>query len=294
MSQVVLVCGAAGQLGVELSLTSPDDVTLHACDRRSLDITDASAVAQAIDDSGARAVINAAAYTAVDKAESEQAAAQAINAQGPDNLARACAARGLRLIHVSTDFVFDGKQGRPYRPDDATHPLGVYGQTKLDGERAVLGSGADAVVLRTGWVYSRHGGNFVKTMLRLMAEREHITVVEDQIGTPTWARSLAQTCWSLLTQPQALGTLHWSDAGACSWYDFALAIREEAQALGLLQRAAEVTPIPAVNYPTPAARPSFSVLDKSATREFVGHAGEHWRHQLRAMLADMKDNEESL
>lgn len=284
----VLICGASGQLGQELKLTQPEGLIVHACDRHALDITDPSAVAQALNESGARAVINAAAYTAVDKAETERSLAHQINTEGPGLLASACAARGIRLLHVSTDFVFDGLKSSPYLPDDRPSPIGEYGRSKRTGEVAVLGSGADTVVVRTGWVYSRHGGNFVKTMLKLMAERDQLRVVEDQVGTPTWARGLAEVCWQLLAHPDALGIHHWSDAGACSWYDFAVAIREIALELGLLERAARVEPIPSVEYPTPATRPAYSVLDKNSTRILLGRNGEHWRDQLRAMLIDMQ------
>ena len=290
MAETVLICGAGGQLGKELQVTCPEGVNAVALDRSALDITDSDSVERALAASGAHRVINAAAYTAVDKAETDIDAARQINAHGPANLAQACAAHGLRLLHVSTDFVFDGAQGSPYQPDDVTHPLGIYGQTKLEGEQAVLGSGADAAVVRTGWVYSRHGGNFVKTMLRLMAERDRLTVVEDQIGTPTWARGLAHSCWSLLFNHQALGTYHWSDAGACSWYDFAVAIRDLGLELGLLSKMVDVVPIPASGYPTPAARPAFSVLDKSSTRALLGFTGQHWREQLKAMLEDLSQH----
>lgn len=288
MPEQVLICGAGGQLGSELQLTCPAGVQVVAHGRDVLDISDPRAIERVLDASPVRAVINAAAYTAVDKAETDQEGARQINAAAPDYLARACAARGLRFLHVSTDFVFDGTKGSPYLPDDNPNPLGVYGASKLEGEQAVLASGADALVLRTGWVYSRHGGNFVKTMLRLMAERDALSVVEDQVGTPTWARTLAATCWSLLGHPQAIGVYHWSDAGACSWYDFACAIRELGLELGLLGQAAQVSPIPAAGYPTPAARPAYSVLDKTTTRELIGSTGNDWRSELRAMLIDLK------
>ena len=292
--QTVLICGAGGQLGSELQAVCPVGVRCVALGRGELDIADSDAVLAAIDRTGASKIINAAAYTAVDKAESDQESAYRVNAQGPKVLAEICAARGLRLLHVSTDFVFDGAQGSPYHPQAATQPLGVYGASKLAGEQAVLAAGADALVLRTGWVYSRYGGNFVKTMLRLLAERDRLTVVEDQVGTPTWARGLAQTSWALLLNPAALGTYHWSDAGAASWYDFASAIRELGLELGLLNAAAEIAPIPASDYPTPAARPPYSVLDKASTRALLGNPGRHWREQLRDMLMDMKAHRELL
>ena len=294
MPSKVLVCGAAGQLGRELQQCAPDGIEVIARARSALDITDANAVEAILDEHNVRGIINAAAYTAVDQAETDAAAVQAINAHAPGLLANACAARGLRILHVSTDFVFDGAQGRPYRPDDATNPLGVYGASKLAGEQAVLDSGADAIVLRTGWVYSRHGGNFVKTMLRLMAERDQLGIVEDQVGTPTWAQGLAKTCWALLAIPEAMGIYHWSDAGACSWYDFACAIQAQGLERGLLTRAATLTPIPAANYPTPAQRPAYSVLDKSSTRALLGYSGAHWQDSLAAMLNDWMEHDKEL
>jgi dTDP-4-dehydrorhamnose reductase len=257
-----------------------------------LDIADPVQVAKALDDTGPSWVINAAAFTAVDAAESEPESAHRVNAMGPEILALQCRERNIRFLHVSTDFVFDGTQGHPYAPDAEPNPLGVYGRSKLDGENAVIAAGGSWVILRTGWVYSRHGGNFVKTMLRLMADREQLSVVEDQVGTPTWARGLALACWGLADHGDASGIYHWSDAGACSWYDFAVAIREIALELGLLRQAATLLPIPASQYPTPARRPAYSVLDKTLTRKLLGHSGNHWTSQLRAMLVDLQQHEQ--
>ncbi len=289
---VTLVCGAQGQLGRELQAVIPADTTVMACGREALDITNRAGIERLLDAHAITSVINAAAYTAVDRAESEPELAQAINAKAPAHLAAACAERGLRLLHVSTDFVFAGCSGKPYAPGDATSPLGVYGASKRAGELAVLEQAANAIVLRTGWVYSCYGSNFVKTMLGLINTRERLTVVEDQIGTPTWARGLAHCVWSLLAEPSAQGIFHWSDAGACSWYDFACAIRDEALTLGLVERAADIVPIPAADYPTPATRPAYSVLDKSLTRATLGETGFHWRANLRAMLKDWVNTEE--
>ena len=234
-------------------------------------------------------VINAAAYTAVDRAESEQAAAFAVNADGPGHLARACAGLGARLIHVSTDFVFSGNACHPYQPADPTGPVSVYGESKLAGEQQVREAlGEQSVIVRTAWVYSRVGHNFVKTMLRLMAERDSLSVVADQVGTPTWARGLAEALWRIVDKPEIAGTLHWTDAGVASWYDFAVAIAEEAHAQGLLARPVAVKPIATADYPTPAARPAWSVLDKTASWQQLGCDGMHWREALRAMLADWK------
>ena len=233
-------------------------------------------------------MINAAAYTAVDKAESEVDAAQRGNVAGPLALAQACAQQGVRLIHISTDFVFDGSASQPYKPDAATAPLGEYGRSKRAGELAVQSVLPQALILRTGWVYSRYGSNFVKTMLRLMSERDDLAVVADQVGTPTWAHGLAEAVWASAARPQLSGIYHWSDAGVCSWYDFAVAICEEALALGLLARPVNIRPIAAIEYPTPACRPAYSVLDKTDSWRDFALAGVHWRQQLRAMLEDYK------
>jgi dTDP-4-dehydrorhamnose reductase len=260
-----------------------------ALTRGDLDIADSEGVARRIAGIAPSLVINAAAYTGVDAAESEPLAANAANAAGPEHLAQACRDLGARLIHISTDFVFDGQASRPYPPTAPTAPLGEYGRSKLAGEQAVQRILPQALVLRTGWVYSSFGGNFVKTMLRLMAEREELAVVDDQVGTPTWARGLARAVWAAAGRPQLQGIYHWSDAGVCSWYDFAVAICEEACALGLLAVPARVRPIPACDYPTPAQRPHYSVLDKTSSWRDLGLEGVHWRVQLRHMLKEQKE-----
>lgn len=288
--QKILITGANGQLGRELAERA-SGVELLALSRDALDIGDANAVTERVAALAPDVVINAAAYTAVDRAESEPDQAHRVNATGAGNLAHACASLGVRLLHVSTDFVFDGSSSVPYRPGDATGPLGVYGQSKLDGEQAVREACPGALILRTGWVYSRFGNNFVKTMLRLMAERESLNVVCDQVGTPTWAGGLAEALWRFAARPQLEGSYHWSDAGVCSWYDFALAIYEEGMARGLLSRPVAVHPIPASDYPTPAQRPAYSVLDKTDTWRDLDCQGVHWREQLRRMLKDLKEHQ---
>lgn len=287
-----VVLGAGGQVARELQQTQPQAWNVRYLSRDTLDITRTSQLESVLAEQGVVWVINAAAYTAVDRAEEQAELAERVNGEAPGALA-ACSQRlGIRLLHLSTDFVFDGRQSTPYRPDDATNPLSVYGRSKRLGEEAVLAAHSSAVVLRTSWVYSRHGNNFVKTMLRLMAERDQLGVVEDQVGSPTWARGLAEACWGFLREPAAGGIFHWSDAGVCSWFDFAVAIRELALDLGLLQRAATIVPIGTQAYPTPAVRPAYSVLDKSASRDLLGRPGLHWREQLRAMLIDLMDEEE--
>lgn len=292
MGQKVLLLGAGGQLGQELNRTAGPDVELHAMPRAQLDIADAGAVKECLATLAPDLILNAAAYTAVDNAESDAAAAHRGNAEGPGVLAQACAEASVRLIHISTDFVFDGSSSTPYTPATATAPLGVYGQTKLDGELAVQQALPSALILRTGWVYSSFGNNFVKTMLRFMAERDEMSVVADQVGTPTWAHGLAQAVWAA-AGTNCSGLYHWSDAGVCSWYDFAVAINEEAVALGLLAKLIHVHPIPAADYPTPAQRPAYSVLDKSSSWRDFALQGVHWRAQLRDMLQDLKELEDA-
>jgi dTDP-4-dehydrorhamnose reductase len=286
----VLVTGSGGQLGRELLRTVPKAHELVALSSALLDITDAVQIERALSGHEPAVVINAAGYTAVDKAESECERAQAVNSEGPGLLARATVARGIRLIHVSTDFVFDGTKGSPYLPDDAPNPLGVYGESKLAGERAVMAVDSGVLVLRTAWVYSAHGHNFVNTMLRLMRERTSLGVVADQIGTPTWAKGLAQALWRAVDAPQMQGIHHWTDAGVASWYDFAVAIQEEAEAWGLLDRAIPIRPIRTQDHPTPARRPAYSVLDKTATWEALALTPPHWRVVLREMLREPKES----
>ncbi|MDH3992580.1 MAG: dTDP-4-dehydrorhamnose reductase [Gammaproteobacteria bacterium] len=290
MQQKVLVTGAGGQLGQELTRSSGVLLQCVPLSRRELDLADQDALQRALDDIAPQQVVNAAAYTAVDAAESDAAGAWRGNAEGPRLLAGACAERGIRLLHVSTDFVFDGESPHPYTPEAPTAPLGEYGRSKLAGEQAVLEECPGALILRTGWVYSRFGGNFVKTMLRLMADRDELAVVADQVGTPTWAAGLAQALWAAVERPQLGGIYHWSDAGVCSWYDFAVAIYEEGSALGLLPPGVQVRPIPASDYPTPARRPAYSVLDKSSSWRDLELSGVHWRQQLRAMLQDLQES----
>jgi dTDP-4-dehydrorhamnose reductase len=284
-----MIVGAAGQLGRELQLTCPVGVELLAVPRQQLDISRREAVLAFVADHRPEVIINAAAYTAVDGAESKPDRAVEINAEGPGHLARAAERCGARLLQVSTDFVFDGEATEPYRPRDDTRPISTYGHSKLAGEcrtREILPT--RSVVLRTAWVYSRFGSNFVKTMLRLMSERDELRVVQDQVGAPTWARGLARVLWSMLDHPAAHGIYHWTDAGRCSWYEFACEIQRQALSLGLLDREIPIEPIPTSEYPTPARRPAFSVLDLAATEALLGSEASPWQLQLQAMLEDLK------
>jgi len=286
----VLITGAGGQAGQALCRTAPDQVEIFSLDRDRLDITDGVAVLRTVRAERPDLVINAAAYTAVDKAETEQDQAFAVNATAVGNLAAAAAATGARFIHISTDFVFDGSQSSPYRPEDRTNPLSVYGASKRAGEELALAANPGSLILRTGWLYSAHGKNFVKTILRLLGERGELGVIADQVGTPTWAVSLAAAIWAATARPGLRGIYHWSDAGVASWYDFAHAIQEEALDLSLVARAIALNPITTADYPTPARRPAYSVLDKTAAWRDFALTGQHWRLTLRQMLKELTDH----
>ncbi len=257
----------------------PAGIELLANDRSTVDLGDRGRVLAFAEHSRPALIINAAAYTAVDKAESESELAYRVNRDGAAHLAEAAKHVGARLIHVSTDYMFDGRKSTPYLPDDEPNPLNVYGASKLAGERAVLEicEGA-ALVVRTAWVYSAHGSNFVKTMLRLMRERKEVRVVCDQVGTPTHAQGLAGALWRLAERADLRGTCHWTDAGVASWYDFAECVRAVASrvAPGAYGR---IVPIAAADYPTPARRPAFGVLDKSSTWKEIGY-GRHWTEMV--------------
>ena len=284
----VLLVGGNGQLGRGLQCCKPVDMELLALGSSELDIRETEAVAARVNTIQPQVIINAAAYTAVDRAESEQEAAFAVNGQGAANLARAARAVGAYCLQISTDFVFDGEQSRPYLPTDHTSPLGVYGASKLAGEQLALAAYPEGVaVVRTAWLYFAFGSNFVTTMLRLMGERESIGVVVDQVGTPTWGRGLAEALWRMC-RVQPKGIFHWTDAGVASWYDFAVAIQEEGLGCGLLKREIPVLPINTVEYPTPARRPAYSVLDKTGTWAALGIQPMHWRVALRRMLLEYK------
>ena len=301
----LLVFGESGQVARELArLAAARGIALEALGRDRADLADPAACAAAVAGAEADAVINAAAYTAVDRAESEPELARAVNTEAPGAMARAAAARGLPFLHVSTDYVFDGAPGRPWREDDPTGPLGVYGATKLAGEQAVAAAGGPHAVLRTAWVFSAHGSNFVKTMLRLGAERDSLRVVDDQIGGPTPARDIAA---ALIAMAEAFaagrgvsGVFHFAGAPATSWAGFARAIfaardgktpsiasggKTPSAASG--GKTPEVIPIPSADYPTPARRPLNSVLDCARIQAAYGIGQPDWRAGLDAVLGDL-------
>lgn len=287
----LLVTGAGGQLAWELQRlldgnTLASDVQFFS--RETLDISDTEAVEKTIALLQPDAVINTAAYTAVDRAEQEIELASNVNALGAQNLASSCAKHGVYLLHISTDFVFSGVGGRPKAPDASREPLSVYGRTKAEGEIAIASTmQKDWAIIRTAWVYSSHGANFVKSMLRLMAEKPALGIVSDQVGSPTWAKGLAEVCMAVL-QEKLQGIYHWTDAGVASWYDFAVAIQELALDKGLLSQSIPINPIATEDYPTPAERPAFSVLDKFSSYSSLPNIPRvHWRQQLSAMLDEL-------
>lgn len=288
----VLLAGAGGQLGRALRSSVPDSVALTALDRTGLDITSAESVHAAVAAIRPDCIVNAAAYTAVDAAEANAGDADRCNHLGAANLAAAAAALpGVRLLQLSTDYVFDGASTTPYAPDAPTAPLNVYGRTKLAGEQAVLQQLGDrATVLRVEWLYAAAGRNFVHTMLRLMRERGEVRVVGDQVGSPTAVRPLADVVWRWVARPDLSGVFHWTDAGVASWYDFAVAIAEEATARGLVGSAVRVRSIGTADFPTPARRPRFSVFDWRLTARALQIEPEHWRVRLREVLDEIRQD----
>lgn len=284
----VLVTGANGQLGSSLRRLAEEKNELRFLftDVDSLDICDAEAVTACVRENAVGYILNCAAYTAVDKAEDNEALAAKINTDAVRNLGKAASAAGAKVIHVSTDYVFDGTSCRPYVETDPTCPVSVYGRTKLAGEQALQAVCPDAAILRTAWLYSEYGANFVKTMLRLGSEREAINVVFDQVGTPTYAGDLARAMLHIVETARAgefePGIYHFSDEGVCSWYDFTVKI---IQAAGL---PARVLPIESSEYPARAARPPYSVLNKGKIKRTFGFTLPHWEESLRVCLRGLE------
>jgi dTDP-4-dehydrorhamnose reductase len=282
-----VVTGAAGQLGRELLCRAPGNIELRAATRDVLDITDSEAVNRYLAAEQPDVLFNAAGYTGVDQAEREPQQAQAANTVGPQMLASACARLGVRLIHISSDYVFDGLATEPYRPSSTPAPLSAYGRSKREGEVAVLAANPRAVVLRSAWLYSARGHGFVQAILARARAGQPLRVVADQVGSPTWAAGLATVMWRLATRNDIAGILHHADAGRASWHEFALAIVEEAAVFGILPKAPPVEPVTSLEYGAPARRPAFSVLDSSETRLLLGDQAIHWRTNLRLILQEM-------
>lgn len=289
----VLLTGASGQLGKTIqALWSQsglaDNYELNPVSRQQLDITSASDVAAVFKKFNPKVVINCSAYTAVDKAESDEENAYLVNENGPENLAKYCTQSDAQLIHVSTDFVFSGAFEKPIPLGQTTNPAGVYGASKRAGELAILEQLDRAIIFRTSWLYSPFNANFVKTMLRLMAERDSLGVVADQRGAPTSTASLALAIFKAIEKPEVTGVYHWSDVADISWYDFAVAIQDSAVTAGLLKKAIPINPIKTTDYPTPAERPSYSVLDCSETEADLGLPQFDWRVQLDQVVQKLK------
>lgn len=290
----VLVTGARGQVGHELLRLAPQDFQVLGLGSAELDIADAARVAEVVGRFRPELIVNAAAYTAVDKAESEPERAFAVNRDGVAHLALAAERQGIPLLHISTDYVFAGDASEPYRESDPTGPSGVYGASKLGGEQALAAGCRRHIVLRTSWVFGSHGHNFVKTMLRLGREREELGVVADQRGGPTSAASVAHALWTLAGQYRDRGALHWglyhfSGSPACSWHAFAVEIFRQAHALGLLARVPRVRAIATSDYPTPARRPAWSVLDCGKLLAAHGIRQPDWREDLGRVLRELAE-----
>jgi dTDP-4-dehydrorhamnose reductase len=283
----VLLLGANGQLGWELKRTCPQGIILTTCDYPKIDFLSSTSIITCIETAQPDWIINAAAYTAVDKAEQERETADRINHTAVRQIAGLCRQNNTRLIQISTDFVFNGKAHRPYLPQDTPDPISVYGKTKLKGEQAVLEIlKDDAAIIRTAWLYSSHGANFVKSMLNFFETKSELNIIDEQIGSPTWAHGLAHVSWKAMDKTLT-GIHHFTDAGIASWYDFATAIQEEALSLNLIQKEIPINPIPASQYPTPAERPFYSVLDKTSLWQALDLKPVHWRKQLRSMLKEL-------
>ncbi|MBS1604246.1 MAG: dTDP-4-dehydrorhamnose reductase [Bacteroidetes bacterium] len=284
--QRIIVTGAGGQLGRELQALAAAFPALEFvfADRGLLSIDDPGQIASFFDDNRCDWCINCAAYTAVDKAETEKEAAFRINGDAPGWLARACKVFGARLIHISTDYVFDGSSSTPLREDDRTAPINTYGASKLEGEENALREHRDGtLIIRTSWVYSEFGNNFVKTMMRLMGERPAINVVNDQIGSPTYAADLAAAILHIVAGSHwAPGIYNYSNEGIISWYDFALAIRV------LIGSSCQVNPIPSADFPTPARRPRYSLLDKTLIKKIYGLTIPDWRDSLEVCISRLQ------
>ena len=283
----ILVTGVTGQLGGEVATAFKRlGYEVIATDRQTLDFMQPAQAAALIRSQQPDWVINCAAYTQVDKAESDPEAAFTVNRDTPGQLAQAVAEYGGQLLQVSTDFVFDGQQTRPYIEDDVPNPLGVYGRSKLEGEQAVLAALPTATLLRTAWVYGAHGHNFVKTMLRLAGEGKPLRVVSDQIGSPTWTSDIV-TAITTLVDRQASGVFHFTAAGETSWHGFASAILEEASRIGFEVKTDSVEPIPTTDYPTPATRPAYSVLNTDKIKPLLSAPVPGWRDSLKNMLQEL-------
>jgi dTDP-4-dehydrorhamnose reductase len=289
MSKSILLIGCNGQVGTQLKKTLQPCSNLIAVARPVIELAQPETIKDLIKQHQPEIIINAAAYTSVDKAESEPELANKINAIASKVLAQEAEKLGALLIHISTDYVFDGKSSSPYQENDSTNPLSVYGKTKLAAEQAIRSNCSNHLILRTAWVYGTAGkSNFVKTMLRLGAEKTELKIVADQVGSPTRAKHIAQTIALLISNSCKSGTYHYTNSGVASWYDFAVAIFEEARLLDFPLKIERVIPITTSEYPTAATRPSYSVLNCSKISALIESYPPHWRQSLREMLQEFR------
>ncbi|WP_107670768.1 dTDP-4-dehydrorhamnose reductase [Cyanothece sp. BG0011] len=290
----ILLTGSDGQVGQDLQQTLIPLGEIVATNRQQLDLTSPNNIRQVIQEIQPDIIVNSAAYTAVDKAESEADLAFAVNGIAPAIIAEEAKKIGAFLLHISTDYVFDGTKNTPYLETDKTHPIGVYGQTKLAGEQGIEKNGDRYVILRTAWVYGTEGkGNFVKTMLRLGKEKEQLGIVSDQVGSPTWSYDIANTITQMLTQlnlAQTREIYHFTNSGVASWYDLAVATFAEAKNMGYPLKIKQVNPITTEDYPTPAKRPHYSVLSGKKTAKLLGKNAPYWRDSLKEMLTKLYKN----
>ena len=275
----VLVTGAGGQLARELVSVAPSRVQLRTVTRAECDITDFASVEHAFDSFQPDIVINTAAYTSVDAAEENQELAFSVNARGAENVARATKALGARLTHISTDYVFDGHRSTPYPPDAATNPASVYGASKAEGEKLVLRAAPSSVIIRTGWLYSTVGANFLVSIMKALRASRPLSVVSDRTGCPTSTHDFAIALWQT-SDIDLRGIYHWANAGSASWYDFAREIAQIAQRLGLLQEAPEICAVTSREYPQRASRPPYSVLDTTALITALKVTPSSWQQAL--------------
>ena len=280
---MIWIVGDKGMLGTELRLEfEKSNIDVIGSDRE-VNILEPIELSKFAENKDISAIVNCAAYTAVDKAEEEQDAAERLNAEGPRNLAELAGNLGARFIHISTDYVFHGKSERPYLESDQVSPESVYGKTKAEGEKRIFAVNRNAIVVRTAWLYGRFGGNFVHTMLKLMATKEKVGVVSDQWGSPTWALDLARAISVIVLSPRALpGIYHFTDEGAITWYEFALEISRLGRERGILSTACEIAPLATAQYPTKAKRPAYSVLSKEKIKREFSIVPPDWRKSLSA------------
>ncbi|MCL2763719.1 MAG: dTDP-4-dehydrorhamnose reductase [Treponema sp.] len=291
---MIWLIGNKGMLGTELSLLLEKNNINYIGTDREVDITDIKALGEFSEKHSIEWIINCAAYTAVDRAQDERELCRLLNTEGPCNIAALANEINAKLIHISTDYVFNGKGSKPYTEEDTTDPIGIYGLTKRDGEEKLLKENEKSFVIRTAWLYGKHGNNFVYTMLKLMKERESISVVNDQKGSPTWAKDLARTIIDLINKEKIVpyGIYHYTNEGEITWFDFAKEIYTQANSLGILDNICNIKPCTSAEFPAKVSRPSYSVLDKTKIKKTLGLSVPVWNESLIEFLKDIKQCKE--